>query len=205
MPLLHRALQMLIGLAVALDPCAHLATHAAEPATSQAGWAEVEITPPLGIGLGGRGGPETVAKKVLDLLFAQVLYIKDPKGTGFVLVSFDLVALPHDLSDRIRTDIVNELGVEWNLVVLNASHTHSGPYMIRSLIAGVGPAPQIEQDYFKALEEKIVNATRTAAKRLQPIKIEVFHGTSDVGINRRGKNKQGQWSMIPSADAPYDD
>ena len=75
-----------------------------------------------------------------------MLYLKDGKGTGFVLVSFDLVGLPHDLSDWIRNDIVNELGVDWNLVVLNASHTHSGPYMIRSVMPGVGPAPPVEID-----------------------------------------------------------
>src|SRR5437016_8981099 len=140
--------------------------NAASHSTALAGWAEVEITPPLGIGLGGRGGPGTLASKVLDPLYAQVTYLRDGKGTGFVLVSFDLVGLPHDLSDRIRSDIVHELGVEWNLVVLNASHTHSGPYMIRSLMAGVGPAPQIEVDYFKTLEEKILSATRAAATGL---------------------------------------
>src|SRR5258706_1717955 len=43
------------------------------PAT--AGWAEVDITPPLGIGLGGRGGPGTLASKILDPLVAQVLYL----------------------------------------------------------------------------------------------------------------------------------
>src|SRR2546421_5676155 len=85
-------------------------------AAAMAGWAQVEITPPLGIGLGGRGGPETLAKNNLDPLYAQVLYLKDSKGTGFVLASFDLVSLPHELSDRIRNAIVNELGVEWNLV-----------------------------------------------------------------------------------------
>jgi hypothetical protein len=184
---------------------AWLSSDAAEKAKSQAGWAEVEITPPLGIGLGGRGGPETVANKILDPLYAQVLYLKDPKGTGFVLVSFDLVGLPHDLSDRIRIDIVNELGVEWNLVVLNASHTHSGPYMIRSLMAGVGPAPQIEIDYFKSLEEKILSATRTASKAMKPVKVEVFHGASDVGINRRGKNKQGNPGILPNPKGPIDD
>src|SRR5215475_10987291 len=180
-------------------------TCAAEITTAQAGWAEVEITPPLGIGLGGRGGPETVAKKVLDPLHAQVLFLKDPKDTSFVVVSFDLVALPHELSDRIRTDIVSELGVEWNLVVLNASHTHSGPYMIRSLMAGVGPPPQIEIDYFKSLEDKIVSAVRAASKAIKPVKVEVFHGTSDVGINRRGKNKQGNPGIIPNPKGPIDD
>jgi len=184
----------------------HLAwSNAAESEMSKAAWAEIDITPPLGIGLGGRGGPETVAKRVLDPLYAHVLYLKDPKGTGFVLLSFDLVALPHDLSDQIRTDIVNELGVDWNLIVLNASHTHSGPYMIRSLIAGVGPAPQIEIDYFKSLEEKIVSAIRSASKAMKPVKVEVFQGTSDVGINRRGKNKLGNPGILPNPEGPIDD
>src|SRR3989442_475490 len=95
--------------------------------SASAGWVEVGITPPPGIGLGGRGGPETLASKILDPLYAQVTYLKDANGIGFVLVSFDVVALPHELSDRLRNDIVNESGVDWNLVVLNASHTHSGP------------------------------------------------------------------------------
>ena len=139
---------------------------AAEPSkpAALAGWAEIDITPPLGIALGGRAGPVTPADKVLDPLYAQVLYLKDGKGTGFVLASFDLVGLPHDLSDRLRTDIVHELAVNWNLVVLNASHTHSGPYVLRSLMAGVGPPPQIEIDYFKTLEEKVILATRAAAR-----------------------------------------
>jgi neutral ceramidase len=178
---------------------------AANSSPNLGGWAEVEITPPLGIGLGGRGGPNTVAKKILDPLFAQVTYLKDSNGKGFVLVSFDLVGMPHDLGDRIRNDIVNELGVDWDLVVLNTSHTHSGPYMIRSLMAGVGPAPQIEVDYFNALEEKIVSATRIAKKALKPVSVEVYQGTSDIAINRRGKNKQGKRGIIPDPTGPYDE
>src|SRR5262245_53363594 len=177
----------------------------AESAPSTAGWAEVDITPPLGIGLGGRAGPGTVAKKVLDPLSAQVTYLKDAKGTGFVLVSFDLVALPHEFSDRIRFDIVNELGVDWDLVLLNVSHTHSGPYTIRSLFGGLGPLPKIEEDYFATLEEKIIAATRAAARSMKPVKVEVFEGTSDIGINRRGRNKQGKMTMLANAKAPFDE
>jgi neutral ceramidase len=164
----------------------------------------VEITPPLGIALGGRGGAETTADKVLDPLFAQVLCLRDGQGKGFVLASFDLIGLTHELSDRIRTRLVQELGVEWNLVVLNTSHTHSGPYMLRSLMAGVGPAPQVEVDYFKALEEKVVSAARAAGRAMQPVRVEVFQGSTEIGINRRGKNKQGRLGMIPDATKPFD-
>ncbi|MGI8964540.1 MAG: hypothetical protein ACR2H1_00440, partial [Limisphaerales bacterium] len=97
--------------------------------SATAGWSEIEITPPLGIALGGRGAPSTTAKKILDPLFAQVLFLKDAKGTGFILVSLDLVGMSHKLSEEIRLALAHELGVEWNLILLNWSHTHSGPYM----------------------------------------------------------------------------
>jgi hypothetical protein len=170
-----------------------------------AGWAEVDITPPLGIALGGRAGPVTKANKVMDPLYAQLLLLKDAKGAGFILVSFDVIGLPHDLSDRIRADLVHETGVSWDLIVLNASHTHSGPYTLRSLMAGVGPAPKIEVDYFDSLEEKIISAVREASKTLKPARVEVFEGKSDVGINRRGKNEQGERSIRPDPTGPYDD
>jgi neutral ceramidase len=172
--------------------------------SATAGWSEIEITPPLGMALGGRGGPTTAAKKIIDPLFAQVLYLKDANGTGFVLVSLDMIGIAHELSEKIRLDIAHELGVSWNLIVLNTSHTHSGPYMIRSLMAGVGPAPEIEVDYFKTLEQKIILATRAAAKAMTPVKVEVFDGVSEVGINRRGKNKQGVTAMLPDANGPFD-
>jgi hypothetical protein len=171
---------------------------------AQAGWAEVDITPPLGIGLGGRGGPETVAKRVLDPLYAQVTYLKDGHGKGFLLLSLDIVAIPHDLSDRIRLETAQELGVDWDLIVINTSHTHSGPYMIRSLMAGVGPAPAIERDYFDFLCGNIRAAVREAQARLQPVAVKTFKGQSDVGINRRGKNAQGQRGIIPDPDGPYE-
>ena len=174
----------------------------AETLSASAGWADVDITPPLGIGLGGRGGPEATAHKVLDPLYAEVLYLKDGKGTGMVVVSFDLVGISHELSERIRTAIVRELGVGYDLVVLNCSHTHSGPYMIRDLIAGVGPPPQMEIDYFKTLTDKIIEATRAAKKSIAPVKVEVFEGKSRVAINRRGKNREGKRAIIPDPNGP---
>jgi hypothetical protein len=174
----------------------------AESQTASAGWAEAEITPPLGISLGGRGTPETHANKILDPLYAQVLYLKDANGAGMVVVSFDLIGMSHDLGNRIRNSIVQELGVEYNLVVLNCSHTHSGPYMFRELMAGIAPQPQNEIDYFNALANKIVSATRAAKKSLTPVKVEVFEGTSKVAINRRGRDKTGHPGIIPNPNGP---
>ncbi|HOC56100.1 MAG TPA: hypothetical protein PKI20_10800 [Verrucomicrobiota bacterium] len=199
------ALSVMLGLIMpGLRLCA--APAAGAGAAAAAGWAEVEITPPLGIALGGRGGAQTAANKVLDPLYAHVLCLRDDHGKGFVLVSLDLIGLPHDLSDRLRARLVQELGVEWNLVVLNASHTHSGPYMLRSLMAGIDPAPRTEVDYFSALETKVIGAARAAGRAMRPVRVETFQGSARVGINRRGKNKQGQNAgMLPDMNGPRDD
>src|ERR1035441_8643024 len=199
-----KTLLILAGTLLRAGLCLVQAGDAGQSAAT-AGWAEVEITPPLGIALGGRGGGGKLAQRGVDPLSPQVLYLKDGKGTGFVLASFDLIGLPHDLSDRIRTRLVRELGVDWNLVVLNSSHTHSGPYMLRSLMAGVGPPPQVEVDYFNLLEEKMVAAARAAAKALQSVEVEVFQGTSQIGINRRGKNAEGRRAMLPDPNGPFDE
>ncbi len=197
-----RALLFLVVVFLALEFGANAAP---DKKIAVAGWAEVDITPPLGLVMGGRGLTETTGKKILDPLFAQVLYLKDTKGTGFVLVSFDLVGISHELSDRIRTEIVHELGVEWNLVVLNTSHTHSGPLMIRSVLAAGGPLRTNEIAYQDSLAEKILSATRVAARQLTPVKVETFDGKSRIGISRRGKNKKGETAMLPSATEPFDD
>ncbi|HMJ66638.1 MAG TPA: hypothetical protein VK615_14940, partial [Candidatus Binatia bacterium] len=183
-----------------------LALHSAtqKQSTASAGWAEVDITPPLGIALGGRGGPEAWANKVLDPLYGQVLILKDGKGNGFALVSLDLIGIQHDTSDRIRMAIAGELGIELNLVVINCSHTHSGPLMYRQLFAGIDPTPQIETDYLNSLTERVVLTARHAAKELKPVIAEVFHGTSRVGINRRGKNRQGRTGILPDANGPFE-
>jgi len=57
-----------------------------------AGWADVDITPPLGSRLAAVVDPIPVARTILDPLHATVLFLKDSKGTGFVIVSFDLIA-----------------------------------------------------------------------------------------------------------------
>ena len=171
-----------------------------------AGWAQMEITPPLGIALGGRGGNYVLAKQVIDPLYLGVIYLEDENGKGMLFASFDLVGLPHSLSDQLRLSAVQELGIDWNLVVLNSSHTHSGPNMLREIVAGVGPAPQIEVDYFQSLREKFVEALRQVRKNIRPLqKVEVFETDSQMAINRRGKNKNGGRGILPDPTGPIDE
>jgi hypothetical protein len=51
----------------------------------------------------------------------------------------------------------------------------------------------------------MVGATRTAARALQPVEVDVFQGMSQVGINRRGQSKQGRSGMVPDPNGPFDE
>jgi neutral ceramidase len=196
-------LALTFGVLMPVEPV--LADEGRSPGT-QAGWGQIEITPPPGIALGGRGGPDTLADKVLDPLYAQVLFLKDGRGTGFALVSLDVVGISHELSDRLRTALVHELGVDYNLAVVNCSHTHSGPYMYRELMAGLGAAPKIETEYHDALVPKVIEAARNARKQLKPVSVESFRGASRFGVNRRGKAPNGKIAgMRPDPNGPINE
>jgi hypothetical protein len=110
--------------------------------------------------------------------------------------------MSHELSDRIRTMLVHELGVDWNLTVVNCSHTHSGPQMNLNVMARLTPIPQNQLDYQDAVFEKILLATRAVAKSLHPVKAEVFEGKSQIAISRRGHDKNNQPAMRPNPDGP---
>ena len=127
------------------------------------------------------------------------------KGKGFVLASFDLIGLTRDFSDRIRTRMVQELGVDWNLVVLNTSHTHSGPYMLRSLMAGSGRRPRWRSTISSSLEEQLVWRGRAAGGDAAGAGGGVSGDAPRLGINRRGKTPQGRQGMVPDPTAPFDD
>ena len=39
---------------------------------------------------------------------------------------------------------------------------------------------------------------------MTPVRVEIFNATSDLAISRRGKNKNGETAMLPSAQGPID-
>lgn len=195
-----RCLSVVFLLAVFAFP----ALSRADAPTAMAGFAEVDITPPIGIELGGRGCGSEPSDVILDPLVAQATALKDPEGHTLVIVSLDLVGLTRSYSDPLRADIAKRLGIPVENLILNFSHTHSGPMMFRDVLAVCGPLPEIERKYLEDLVPKIQTLCTKAAASLAPVVVEVYQGKSDVGISRRGKNAAGQPAIAPDPDGPYD-
>ena len=75
--------------------------HRAEAAALNIGWAEQEITPTGPVLIAGQF-PARVSEGVLDPLLATVLVLESD-GEHVVWVSCDLVSIPNELRDAVRS------------------------------------------------------------------------------------------------------
>ena len=60
---------------------------------NKAGWAQIDITPPLGLPMGGRGSRFTPGAEVIDPLLAQALVVADDAGRRLLVISLDMIGM----------------------------------------------------------------------------------------------------------------
>ena len=172
-------------------------------ANAKAGWAQAAITPPLGLPMGGRGPLFTPGAAVLDPLIAQVLVLEDGKGGRALWASMDMIGLSHNATSLFRFELAAMTGIPYEAIVLNFSHTHSGPMTGFEGYATLTPKPETLQAYEDGLVDTLVGLARQAIARLRPASIRSYWGSSDIGINRRRADQQGRVEMNPNPDRVY--
>ncbi len=170
---------------------------------ARAGWAEVDITPPLGLPMGGRGPRFAPATSVLDPLMAQALLLEDAQGNRQLWVSLDLIGLDHGRSAALRQDLSALTGAPYEAVVLNFAHIHSGPMTNFRKYPEIIPEPPALCDYQRALSQAVHSAVEMALNRMQPVAVVRHLGTSDIGINRRRRNAAGETVLAPNPGGAY--
>ena len=171
--------------------------------TTKAGWAEVDITPPLGLPMGGRGARFTPGASVLDPLYASALMLEDGDGRRLLLVSFDLIGMSLRTSAALRFELAALTGIPYDAVVLNFAHPHSGPMTtIDRYAADVTVTPELAA-YDDHLLRMVLRLACEAQEALTPVDIRVHTGRSDVGINRRNRDEDGMMGLRPNPDGLY--
>jgi len=132
------------------------------PGRFRAGWARVELTPPVGTPLAGygarNGGPST---GVHDPLFVKALAVSDGADTA-VIVGADLLVVPENIADEVRRQVKAATGLHAHMILFNATHTHSGgggamPGLVPRLFAG-GYDPALPKLAVKAFTDAVVKA-----------------------------------------------
>ena len=158
----------------------------------KAGVAKTNITPENSMWLAGYGGRTEPSQGTLHDIWAKALALEDASGHQAVLVTSDLLGLPKGMSDKIRYQLEKELGLKKGQVLLNSSHTHTGP-VLQDALYDIYPLDAEElhkiEAYSDKLTEKIIGLVRQAFAQLGPAEIYSGNGTARFQVNRRNNNE----------------
>src|SRR5436190_15572279 len=148
-----------------------------------AGVARVDITPPLGLPLRAWAARTARAKAAREPLLAQALVVDDEAGGQAAIVALDLPHVGRGLTDDVRARVRASTGID--AVLLNASHTHSGPPL--GLGGGVSWTPEDPEyaRYAALLPELVTGAVYGAYHARRAARAASGSGrVADVSINR---------------------
>ena len=171
----------------------------------KAGVAHVVITPGQSIWMAGYAARTKPSEGKAQELFAKALALENDK-TRLVIVTLDLIGIPR----QVRADLESEIGKKYELppagLLLNASHTHSGP-VVRSggsVLYDLNPEQtQRVESYVRELKEKIVTLVGRALDDLKPAKLGYSHARAGFAMNRRLPTAKGVQNS-PFPDGPVD-
>lgn len=192
-------------------PCADASASDSHVNTTgwKAGVSRVMITPEELIWMSGYGSRDRPAEGTLLDLWAKALVLEDASGKKAVLVSTDLRGIPKYISDRVRNRIKEKYGLSMDQILLNSSHTHTGPVMFDLVTNFVFIYPRdssqrrkIEQ-YSVRLENDLVNLVGEALASMVPVQISTGNGIARFAVNRRNNEESGIDAQ-PSLNGPID-
>ncbi|HKJ66551.1 MAG TPA: neutral/alkaline non-lysosomal ceramidase N-terminal domain-containing protein, partial [bacterium] len=156
---------------------------AAEMGSAGGGWkagtARVDITPDSPMWMAGYAARTRPAEGTLQRLWAKAVAIEDASGERGVLVTTDLLGFPRSVSDTIRSRLQERLRLSRAQIILNSSHTHSGP-VLRDGMYHIYPVGEEEirriERYTVWLEDQIGRLVERAIQQLEPAQIRFGTG-----------------------------
>ena len=172
--------------------------------------AKVKITPEHAKGswMFGNATQTKPSTGVAHDIFAVALAIEDYKGTKLVIVTYDLQGIPRTL----RQSLVKRCEAAYKLapasILLNASHTHSGPEVRLNGINGDDCEAYIKdkvaaEAYGRKLEEKTFKLIGEVLRNLAPAKLDYFHARAGFAMSRRLPTENG-CDFGPNSNEPVD-
>ncbi len=172
----------------------------------RAGVAKVKITPEKPIWLAGYGDRDHVFEGVLQDLWAKALALEDQAGNVGVIVTLDLCQANKKHGDAMLDLLEKRHGLKRDQVILNFSHTHSGP-MICLEPRRLYPLSDAQWEdvfvYSRWLTERISDVVGEALANRRSAVVSTGNGTCRFAVNRR-RNKEGRLTATTELDGPRD-
>ena len=160
----------------------------------KAGVGRLKITPEGPIWMSGYAARKHPSEGVVCDLWAKALAIQDAKGSRVVIVATDVIGLPRAISDLVAARVQKEYGLERARLVLNSSHTHTGPVLrgnLETMFDLTEPDRQRIRQYSQKLSDDLVAVVGAALGDLQPAQLSYGHGRASFAINRRELTPKG--------------
>ena len=164
----------------------------------KAGFARNDITPDLGVRLGGYGIEERPAEHIFDSLNATALAIGQ-NGQKGIIISLDWICVQQWMTDKIREDISRKTGIAPALITVCATHTHSAPNTLN--FTGWGDC---ENAYVESVIPKIVETGISAWGKMVPVELGFAQVQSKAGVNRRLTGENNEPLFLANENGEYD-
>ncbi|MDN3688832.1 neutral/alkaline non-lysosomal ceramidase N-terminal domain-containing protein [Cyclobacterium jeungdonense] len=165
-----------------------------------------KITPQTPLWMAGYGHRDHPAQGKYSELWVKVIAFEDQQGNTAVLLTSDLLGLPGKMSEKIRTAIYQQYGLTKSQVILNSSHTHSGP-VLEAALYDIYPLDEQQQqrisEYSRQLEQDIVESVGRALENRAPSRVYAANGTARFQVNRRN-NKESEIHLLTELKGPID-
>ena len=158
------------------------------PASWQAGLASVVVTPEKDLFMAGYASRKTPAEGKVQDLFAKTLALQDENGGRFVFMTLDLIGVPPALRQVIAERAQEKYKLSRESLLINASHTHSGPSLRTGTVTEKdleNPATKDSYEYTQALQNKLVELIGKALENLTPARVTWSKARCGFAMNRR--------------------
>ena len=161
----------------------------------QTGFARVNITPMMGIGLVGYFF-ERYADGVLDDIEINALAIACGKES-VVILTIDNEGLSREVTTDFRKSISEATGLPVEAIYIHSTHSHTAP------IVKMDSDVEIEREYYNFVKRKMVDATMFALEDLKPTKMGWGIGKApNISFVRRYRMKDGTAQTNPGIHNP---
>jgi len=160
----------------------------------KAGFARLDITPPLGITMEGYYH-ERRASGMLDPLLASAVAFNDTQQT-VVLVSLDVIGINQSYMEECRNNAAQLCGLPSAAVFVACTHTHQGPVINDSMF-------EVDSFYCDLLKRRIADVVRIAIADLQPANLSIGrNAVQQIAFVRRFLMKDGSIRTNPGRRNP---
>ncbi len=165
------------------------------------------ITPDTMMWMAGYASRSKPADGVTLDLYAKTLVIEDAHGERAAIITLDLIGVPKSMRDTLAARISQQHGIKPSALLINASHTHSGPEL-RSTRTDATDEPTVraaEADAYTAkLESTLAGMVGDCISRLQPAHLRYSNARCGFAMNRRTPDAKGGYKNHPYPPGPVD-